>query len=236
MPSPSRCSSFQSSRRRSCKVVIAGFLERETALGRSDLVFSILYIRVQGLDEEARQMGDPVLAIVAKRQYLDWREHRFRDPGSLEVGQTIERFCQNICDALHRSWLSPQEQKELEEVAAQERATAERARQETEGRRCEEGARKQVEALTLARVEEEKRRRAAADYNEKPEAQGTTARRIRHELEVRPRTNGGPVKADNMVGGNVRGPAGRAIWLPVVGWLVVVVLIIIIGLLATTGR
>jgi TIR domain len=147
---------------RYCRFELEAFLERETALGRSDLVFPILYIRVQGLDEEARQMGDPVLAIVAKRQYLDWREHRFRDPGSLEVGQTIERFCQNICDALYRSWLSPQEQKEIEEVAARERATAERARRETEARRREEGARKQAEALTLARVEEEKRRRASA--------------------------------------------------------------------------
>ena len=51
-----------------CKLEFTSFVARETALGRSDLVFPILWIPVPALMQEAEWRGDPVLSIVAKRQ------------------------------------------------------------------------------------------------------------------------------------------------------------------------
>ena len=100
-----------------CKFELEFFLEREAELGRSDLVFPILYIRVPELEDGNRLDSDPVLSIIAKRQYLDWREFRHLDVQSTHVKATIERFCGNICDALHRS-LPPDQRGTPEEITA----------------------------------------------------------------------------------------------------------------------
>jgi hypothetical protein len=164
---------------RYCRFELEAFLDRESALDRDDLVFPIVYIRVPGLEDDARQRSDPVLSIVGKRQWLDWRDFRHRDVNSPDAKAKIERFCQNICDALDRPWVSPEERKELEEAAARERAEAERARQHAEAKRQEEEQRKQAEALALARSEEEKRRRAADAERQRAEAD-----RLRAKLEA----------------------------------------------------
>src|ERR1043166_7962317 len=57
-----------------CQFELDSFLARESALGRIDLVFPILYIRVLELEDGARRKSDPVISIIAQRQYLDWRE------------------------------------------------------------------------------------------------------------------------------------------------------------------
>ena len=163
-----------------CRFELEAFLEREAALDRADLVFPVLYIRVPGLEDEARQKSDPVLSIVGKRQYLDWREFRHHDVNSREVKETIERFCQNICDALYRSWLSPDERKKLEEAAARERIEAEHVSQQAEAKRQEEEQRKRAEALALARAEKEKRQRAVEAERQKAEAE-----RLRAEEEAK---------------------------------------------------
>ena len=113
-----------------CKFELDSFLAREAELGRSDLVFPILYIRVPELEDPGRLKNDPVLALIAKRQYLDWREFRHRDVQSTEVKEGVERFCGTIRDALSATWTSPQERKRQEEVAARQRAEAERKRWE----------------------------------------------------------------------------------------------------------
>jgi hypothetical protein len=92
-----------------CKFELESFLAREAELGRSDLVFPILYIRVPELEDSARQKNDPVLSIIARRQYLDWRDLRHRDVDSSDVKGAIERFCAKICDALDRSPITSQE-------------------------------------------------------------------------------------------------------------------------------
>ena len=176
---------------RYCQFELEAFLEREAGLGRSDLVFPILYIRVPGLEEEARQKSDPVLSIIAKRQHLDWREFRHRDVNSPDVREKIERFCENICDALHRSWVSPEERKEMEEVAARERAVTERARQEAEAKRREGEERKRAEALALARVEEEQRQRTAEAERQRAEAD-----RLRAKLDAELRAADQRLKAE----------------------------------------
>jgi TPR repeat protein len=82
-----------------CKFELDAFLAREKALARSDLVFPILYINVPALLDD-RSKADPVLSIIAERQFLDWRELRHRGIESTEVLTAIERFCADITTAL----------------------------------------------------------------------------------------------------------------------------------------
>jgi formylglycine-generating enzyme required for sulfatase activity len=88
-----------------CKFEFESFLARERALGRNDLVFPIHYIEVPALKEEAEWRDDPVLSIVAERQYVDWRNYRRRPVDAPDFGQEIEVFCSKIIKKLR--WLPP---------------------------------------------------------------------------------------------------------------------------------
>ena len=90
-----------------CACEFQAFLARETELGRDDLVFPILYIPVPALEDEKLWRDEPILRIVATRQYLDWRELRHHDPRSIEVQQKLEWYCRGITNALHKTWIPP---------------------------------------------------------------------------------------------------------------------------------
>ena len=163
---------------RHCKFEFKSFLERERALGRDDLVFPILYIAVPALDEEEERRSDPVLSIIGKRQYVDWREYRFMDVDTPAFSQEIARFCDNIVKALRKPWVSPEERRQQEEAAALRRAEEERIRQEAEARKraVEEARRREEEAEAQRRADEERiQREAQAKKREEDEA------RRRHE-------------------------------------------------------
>src|SRR5271165_4038675 len=53
-----------------CQFEFNAFLERERELGRSDLVFPILWIALPVLSDETQWRGDPVLSIVAKQRRI----------------------------------------------------------------------------------------------------------------------------------------------------------------------
>jgi formylglycine-generating enzyme required for sulfatase activity len=145
-----------------CKFELESFLAREAALGRDDLVFPILYIDVPGLEDGAECQNDPVLSLIAKRQYADWRKLRHTDARTTDTSEAVERFCTHIRDALRRSWLPLEERKQLEEAAAQQQAETERLRREVEAkRRADEEARqrRREEEEAKRRAEEEERRR-----------------------------------------------------------------------------
>ena len=95
-----------------CRFELDSFLAREKTLGRNDLVFPILYIDVPALEDNARRQKDPVLSLIAERQYLDWRDYRYMDANSAEVRKRLAEFCKDIRDALERRQLSPEERKE----------------------------------------------------------------------------------------------------------------------------
>jgi hypothetical protein len=154
-----------------CRFELDSFLAREAALGRSDLVFPILYIKVPALDDSIQRENDPVLSIVAKRQYLDWREFRHREVTSTDVKEAVERFCAHISEALNRPWLPPEERRRKEEAEAEEKrrreaeakrqTEEERSRRETKQREAQEAQRKKEEAEAQRRHAEELQQKAA---------------------------------------------------------------------------
>ena len=92
---------------RHCRFEFDSFLEREKQLGRDNLVFPILYIRVTALENESERQRDDVLTTIAARQYVDWQKIRHRDVASPEVAEKIEDFCRSIFEALHQPWSPP---------------------------------------------------------------------------------------------------------------------------------
>src|SRR5262249_38299159 len=141
------------------------FLARERELGRSNLVFPILYIPVPALTDD-RWHQDKLLSIIGSRQYEEWQHLRHLDAFSTEVAQRVEKFCANICRALEQEWLSPAERQQAE---ARQREEDERRRQEAENKR------------RLDEAEAEKRRRAEEERRRQEELQQAEARRIAEE-------------------------------------------------------
>src|SRR5580658_4181047 len=62
-----------------CRFELEAFLTREAELGRNDLVFPILYIDVPALENPSLRQKDEILSLIAKRQYVDWRQLRHQD-------------------------------------------------------------------------------------------------------------------------------------------------------------
>ncbi len=156
---------------RYCRFELDAFLAREAALGRSDLVFPILYIDVPALEDGVEHQNDPVLSLIAKRQFADWREFRYLDVHSTEFKREVGRFCKDIRDALRRRWVSPEEK-----AAAVERATAQDAeagrreeeqsrKAQTESKRRKNGEMQPSRGLELDRKAEEEHLREEAKTN-----------------------------------------------------------------------
>ena len=175
-----------------CQFEFEAFLARERALGRADLVFPILYIPVPALENEALWRNHPVLSAIARRQYVDWQTFRYADVHTPAMREAIARFTRKIVEALHHSWLSPEERKRQEEAEAQERAEAERRRQEAEAtRHAEDEARRkrneaEVQRLAEERVQQvaEAKRRAEEEKRQK-QAEAEAARRAEEERSSR---------------------------------------------------
>lgn len=155
-----------------CQFEFESFLGREAALGRSNLIFPLLYIRVPALEREDVWRQNNLLKIIGTRQYVDWQRLRHLDPTLAEVGIAVERFCSNISAALHAPWLSPDEQRERTAAAA--RDAAERQRREAEERQ-------RVEAEELRRREQLRARQRAEDEERRPTADELIAQLLRRD-------------------------------------------------------
>jgi MFS family permease len=146
-----------------CRFEFDSFLSREKALGRQNLVFPLVYIRVPGLEDKQQREASSVLQIIGARQHVDWQKYRFHDLNSQEVAQQIEMFCSNIVDALRQPWISPEQRLQLEndarqkqELEAKERARIEEEQQERE--RFDTEAREQQRRIEgAARAENERK-------------------------------------------------------------------------------
>jgi hypothetical protein len=134
-----------------CKFEFQAFLAREHAMGRSDLVFPILYVPVAALTNDAQWRNHPILSVIGKRQYVDWQSFRHVDVPTPAMREAIGHFCRNIVEALHSRWVSPEERRQHEEAEALQRADDERRRQAVEATRRDE-----VEARRLQTIEEQR--------------------------------------------------------------------------------
>jgi formylglycine-generating enzyme required for sulfatase activity len=145
-----------------CRFEFESFLKRERALGRKDLVFPILYVRVPALDTEQVWREDELLRVIGTRQYLDWQKFRFRDLASTDVAERVENFCNHVLKALRQPWTTPQDDVCQQETEAKRIAEDNQRREEAKRLADQEERRKKAEAEAQARAEEERRQRDAA--------------------------------------------------------------------------
>ena len=125
-------------RSKNCGVEFKKFLDREKELGRDDLMFPILYIDVDELQDETQWRGHSLLEVIGQRQYVDWREYRFELEGPA-LRRAVASLCTKITIALRR----PPPNEERERLAAVERE-----------RREEEAKRKAEQEQAFARAKD----------------------------------------------------------------------------------
>jgi tetratricopeptide (TPR) repeat protein len=89
------------------------FIEREKKLCRKDLIFPLLYISVPGLFDGKSVQDDPVLSIIATREFTDWRKLRFEDPSASTARRAIAKFALAVGDAMRREM--PEQEANLQE-------------------------------------------------------------------------------------------------------------------------
>jgi hypothetical protein len=82
-----------------CGIEFARCLLREENLGRNDLVFPILFVRVPELENDELWKPDKIMSVVATRQYVNWTEFRYNF-NAPEVRREIGHFCEKIADTL----------------------------------------------------------------------------------------------------------------------------------------
>ena len=113
-----------------CQSELSSFVERESKLGRDDLIFPIHYITVPELLDEAQWRNHPFLSIVRKRQYVDLREFQYEDVvTSTAYRKKIGGFCEKIAETLRQRRILSEN---LRQPEAEATRSAGRLRQEAQ--------------------------------------------------------------------------------------------------------
>jgi hypothetical protein len=198
-----------------CRFEFESFLARERALGRSDLIFPILYIRVPALEDRARWEVDPVLSMIARRQYVDWQEFRYLDVNSTPVSQAIGLLGRKIVEALLRPDLADAEK--------------ERRRQQEEDQWRQEDQHQAPQDDQRLRAEQEHRRKQAEEEQRRErEARQQAEEQRRRQQPSPPRE---PLPAENNRDGDRSSHPGRlSLRRPVAISIGIAVLVAILGL------
>src|SRR5580700_2602122 len=115
-----------------CGLEFKRFLDPDKELRRDDLVFPILYIDVDELQDETQWRGHPVLEAIGRRQYVDWREYRYESE-SPALRRAVANLCTKIATALRRPL--PHEKTEAEDRAAAQQEEERIARELAEAKR-----------------------------------------------------------------------------------------------------
>jgi hypothetical protein len=177
-----------------CRLEFDAFLEREAALGRTNLIFPLLYVQVPGLEKEEQWRQDHLLEIIARRQYLDWQKFRHRSFAEAETAEKIEQFCRHIVESLRQPWVSAAERQAAEEAEAQRIADQERRDREARERRREAEAQQQAEQERRAKDEAEARRIAEQERRAEEERQHQQAgvKVVQNQDDPLPQESGTP--------------------------------------------
>jgi F-box protein 11 len=92
-------------KRDACRDELTRFLKRESQLGRSDLILPIYFIEVPNFTLEN---ADELIAVLAQRQYRDWRDYRHESLKTPESRKRISNLAREMNEALDRK-PTPQE-------------------------------------------------------------------------------------------------------------------------------
>jgi hypothetical protein len=92
-------------KRLACRDELTRFLERESQLGRSDLILPIYFIDISNFTSNN---PDELIAILAQRQYRDWREFRHENLKTSDSKKRIAGLAREMNEALFRK-PTPQE-------------------------------------------------------------------------------------------------------------------------------
>ena len=78
-----------------CRRELLAFIGQAQSLGAIELVLPILYVDVPGLSEDS---SDEVIALIAKMQYVDWRELRLSTEDSTEYRRAINALATRLAE------------------------------------------------------------------------------------------------------------------------------------------
>ena len=78
-----------------CRKELTQFLDRETELGRHDLIVPVIYVPVPALSSDAGS-SDQLIETMKSRQTVDWTALRLLDRGSTEMRREINRLANQI--------------------------------------------------------------------------------------------------------------------------------------------
>jgi TIR domain len=87
-----------------CRAEVTRFLDREGVRGRADLILPVYYISEREMDDPGLREADEMAAVLASRQFADWRELRFEPFTSPLVRKTIAQLASRMRDTF---WQPP---------------------------------------------------------------------------------------------------------------------------------
>ena len=85
-----------------CRAEIEKFLERERALGRGDLIRPVYYVTSPEIDDPQRRENDDVAVALSSRQWLDWRQLRYKSFDSSATRRAVNALAISIIDTARR--------------------------------------------------------------------------------------------------------------------------------------
>ncbi len=85
-----------------CRAEFGKFVDRECALGRADLILPVYYISAREIDDPGLRKNDEIAAVLASRQFADWRELRFEPFTSPVVRKAIAQLASRMRDTFWR--------------------------------------------------------------------------------------------------------------------------------------
>jgi len=85
-----------------CQAELRAFLDKETNLGRDDLVLPVYYVDYPLLHDQEALAGNDLARTIAARQFADWRELRTKPFLSPVVMNALAALAKKIRDALAR--------------------------------------------------------------------------------------------------------------------------------------
>jgi hypothetical protein len=90
-------------RSEACRAEVTRFLERERALGRSDLILPLYYITAREVEDYAARESDELARVLGSRQFADWRALRFEPFTSPVVRKAIGQLAARMRDSFWQS-------------------------------------------------------------------------------------------------------------------------------------